>query len=616
MLTFAGRTHDITGETLIGRHATCSIVLEDDLVSRRHARVAKIDGLWMIEDCGSAAGTLLNGMRITEAQPLADKAVIRIGSVELVYTVGEGTGKARSVPPTSSLPWLQLVGRTISGHRIDAVIGRGNIAVVYRAHQPALQRDVAFKVFDPRFTAGAAARFRAGVSRVGVLSHPGLATLHEAGEEGGLLWCSVELVQGETAAALIKRDGSIAPAMALLIAEKAAEALAAAHQAGVVHGDLRPTTIFIASDGRVRLTDAGMTPIFDDAELDPAGHPRLAWYSAPELHSGGSHSSAADLYSLGCVIWHLLTGAPPFNGASAGAVSEAHATRPIPALPGTVKMPQAIRVRLDTLLRSLLAKQPGKRPTNLAAIQEELRDLRDDLDRAQVGAKARPTTRRRTKTNDGFPFLGVILALLVIGGVGYAFWYWRQHPPAPTGAPPVEAPAAPAPRPAPATPAPEPVGKPIVHLGFDSPADLQAMDILQGAPLLDGGALTGTANEAVGISVASALPAGAWSVQGALAVTTGDGQAVLSVVAEGKPVALVRVAATGITARIGDKEAKAPKPTGPVQVRLRAAGGSIACAVADKVILTAPAPAAGGQVRFEVAGVTWTLDDLLLSGAP
>ena len=623
-LTHAGHVHELTGDDVIGAHRSCLVVLTDLQVERRHARIFRDTGLWLVEDCGTAAGTLLNGERLTEAQPLVSGAVLRIGGQDLVFAVDHATTKVKAVV-VPSLPWLELAGRMVGGHQVESAIGRGSIGMVYRAVQPSLQRRVAFKVFDPAVTAGAEARFRTEVAKIASLKHPGLATLHEAGSEGGLLWCSLELVEGETAAALLQRDGVIAPAMALLMAERVAEATAAAHAAGVIHGDLRPTTIFIAPDGRVRLTDVGQLSIFERAEFDPAGPARLAWYTSPEAFREGAKAPSADVYSLGCVLWHLLVGRVPFDGPTAGAVAEGHARKPVPALPTTVRLSRPLLAKVNDLLQGLMGKTASWRPQTMLEVVEALRALRTAVETGpapverQRGFGSGDRPRPRVRTSGGGWVVPLVIALVVIGGVA-----WMVH----TLWPKISAQHLAPPQPESATTGSAPKAtlsglavKPTLDLRFDDPADLLAIEVLQGQPRLDGGGLTGAPGEAVGIACPISFRGKAWQIEVHVTLSNRDpdGQAVMTLQSAGTTQAVIRIGDDKIQASRGAAEGSLPRPSGPLILILREHAEGLRASVDGREIARLPAipSLTNGQLRIEVAGLSWTLDQLTFTdGTP
>jgi hypothetical protein len=367
MLVFRGHQVELpdAGECVIGRQRDCGLAIDDGAASRRHARVFRAEGRWWVEDLGSANGTLRNGEPLTARHALRNGDVIRIGEAEVLFGCDERESPAADGPVASAsrVDPQSLEGRTVAGYRIDALMGRSALGFLYRAQQASLQRAVAFKIFARRVVqgdAGFADRFRELVARAGALRHDGFVQLHENGIEDGLPWYAMELIQGDSLLHLLERERRLAPELALLVMERAALAMAAAHDAGIVHGDLAPRTIMLTGEGAVKIVDLGIA-----AELGRArdvGKPEGAWYAAPELSSNATAEPSADVYALGCVLHHLLTGAPPFTGPTAEAVRRGHLGSEIPRLRPAVP---ALPASIDELLPRLLNKNPEWRISDM-----------------------------------------------------------------------------------------------------------------------------------------------------------------------------------------------------------------------------------------------------------
>ena len=437
-LVIDGAEHPLTGELTFGRHRSCGIQIKDDGASRQHAKVYFADGIWWVEDLGSANGTFLNGTKITTRKRLRDRDAIGIGQVILRFDAGEDGSSSQAVAAVKAAPQVddakataahsggpalepkagakpatastangiditKFSGKEIAGYRIGQYLGRGMLGSVYKAQQLNLDRPVAFKIFDPARCdrdAGLAKRFLAEAGKVGSVTHDGLVQLHESGQHEGVLWCSMEWIDGDTLERLLARDGGVDPMMALLITEKVAEALAVAHATGVVHGDLRPSHVIVMGDGRVKLTDVGMMGIFEEAELPSKGPASLAWYLSPEEATEGISDPRSDIYSLGCLLFHLLAGRPPFTGADTGAVLRAHATQPIPAIATAAVRPLRLdTTKVDALLQGLLAKNRAWRHGTMEEVLAELRPLREA--QAKTPSEMRPALGRKSSETRG-----------------------------------------------------------------------------------------------------------------------------------------------------------------------------------------------------------------------
>ena len=405
-LDCSGTEIELNQECILGRHRSSGLQVKDEAASRQHAKVYVADGLWWVEDLGSANGTSLNGAKISSRKRLRNHDKIGIGQTNIIFSdVADGASGvvAAAAPKVDAAPHAdiaKLIGTQIAGYRIDRYLGRGMLGAVYHAHQLNLDRAVAFKVFDPERCvrdARLAKRFLAEAGKVGSVSDDGLVQLHESGEADGLLWCSMEWIEGDTLEKLMQRDGAVAPELAMLIVDKVAAALSVAHSHGVIHGDLRPSHIIVMADGRVKLTDVGMMGIFEEGELPSDGPAAVAWYLSPEEATDGASDPRSDVYSLGCLLFHLLTGKPPFTGADTGAVIAAHATQPIPSL-AKIRLPVALDVaKLDALVHGMLAKNPEWRHATMAEVRQELQPIRDCVSGTSSMPDAKPVMRRASE---------------------------------------------------------------------------------------------------------------------------------------------------------------------------------------------------------------------------
>lgn len=365
-LEYDGTVHRFEGDCVIGRHRECTVQVRADGVSRQHARITISAGAAHLEDLESANGTRLNGKRIAARTLLRDGDVLRLGHAELTFQ------------DTERLP--DLLGTQIGDYRLESLVGRGLVGGVYRARQIRLDRLVAFKVLDPRFglnNPGFAERFLHAVNHAASINHEGLVKLHECGQHEGLLWYSMELAEGETLEGLLKRDGVVAPPLALLIIDRAARALQAAHAADVVHGDLRPATIMVTEAGTVKVLDLGLVGLTGREGIAARARATVkqAMYLCPTQSRGSLADRRADVYALGCVLLHLLTGKPPFTGDDLEEVIAAHEHVPVPALAASLHLPKAF----DDLVQGMLSKKVDWRFAGMDEVLSVLADVRTKL---------------------------------------------------------------------------------------------------------------------------------------------------------------------------------------------------------------------------------------------
>jgi serine/threonine protein kinase len=285
------------------------------------------------------------------------------------------------------------IGTDLAGHRIEAVIGRGPMAVVYLARHLRLGRRVALKVLDPALANDEAFRERfIHESRIAAgIEHPNIVTVYDAGEVDGLLYVSMRYVEGTDLERLLESRGRLRPEVASLIVSQAAAALDAAHAEGLIHGGVRPAVILLergpGAAGRVFLSDFGIAQhVSSGTRLTRTGSfAGTVDYVAPEQIRGESEiDERADVYALGCVLYRSLVGEPPFPRESELVTIFAHLNDPPPSpsehRPG---LPAAI----DEVLQRALAKS---REDRFATCEELASATRQALTAAPVAVEVPP----------------------------------------------------------------------------------------------------------------------------------------------------------------------------------------------------------------------------------
>ena len=275
-------------------------------------------------------------------------------------------GRPGELPTASDASGLR--GRRIAGYLLEDEIGRGGMAVVYRAQDLRLGRTVAVKLLAPELARNDTFRRRfAHESRVAAaIDHPHIVPVFEAGETDGVLYLAMRYVEGRDLRALLDREGRLPLETACRIALQVASALDAAHAHDLVHRDVKPGNVLVAegtdSDRpeHVYLTDFGLTK----KSLSLSGFTSAGQfvgtldYVAPEQISGRPVDGRCDVYSLGCVVFEMLTGAPPYRRDDDMALLRAHQYDPAPPLTGLrPDLPPAV----DPVLAASLAKAPGDR---------------------------------------------------------------------------------------------------------------------------------------------------------------------------------------------------------------------------------------------------------------
>ena len=209
-----------------------------------------------------------------------------------------------------------MIGQNIGKYRVLDRIGRGGMGTVYRAIDETLHREVAIKVLNTELNdPSVARRFRAEAVTVARLNHPGIATVYELFQHEGQWLMVMEFVRGETLEALVTRKGPLPHPEAVDLCMQALAALAHAHSLGVVHRDLKPANIMFTESGTVKVMDFGIARVVGTEHLTSAGFMMgTPAYMAPEQVLGEDIDARADLYAMGVVLYHLLTGQLPFKG--------------------------------------------------------------------------------------------------------------------------------------------------------------------------------------------------------------------------------------------------------------------------------------------------------------
>ena len=258
-------------------------------------------------------------------------------------------------------------GETFAAYRIESVVGRGGMGVVYRAADLRLERPVALKLVAPELAEDEVfrRRFLREPKLAAALDHPNVVPIYEAGEHEGRLYLAMRFVDGSDMRTLLRQEGGLPVERSIAILEQVASALDAAHRRGLVHRDVKPANVLVDEDGHAYLTDFGVTKQLGGDSTDTGQIVGTLDYLAPEQIRGEDLSDRADEYALGCVLFECLTGAPPFRRATEAETLWAHMQDPVPPVPG--------RPELDPVLRKALAKEPGDRYGSCAELIEAAR---------------------------------------------------------------------------------------------------------------------------------------------------------------------------------------------------------------------------------------------------
>ncbi|MQA26610.1 MAG: Stk1 family PASTA domain-containing Ser/Thr kinase [Micromonosporaceae bacterium] len=335
-----------------------------------------------------------------------------------------------------------LIGALFDGrYRIRSRIARGGMATVYRAVDERLDRVVAIKVIQPDHAGNAEflEKFDREAKTIAQLTHPNVVAVFDTGEHNGLPYLVMEHVQGRTLRDLLAEKRRLEPVEAIGFAEPILAAVAAAHQAGLVHRDVKPENVLIGDDGAVKVADFGLARAVEASTEDSEGQlMATVAYVAPELVAHGRADARADVYSAGIVLFEMLTGRVPYSGERSVDVAYQHVEKDMPPPSRHVAgVPRPV----DDLVVRATRRDPGARPADAGAFLAELRVARDDsglnphlstqsLSRAVASAAVtprqyveyveylpEPEPRRRTG-------LIVATAVIVLGLIAAAGGWW------------------------------------------------------------------------------------------------------------------------------------------------------------------------------------------------
>jgi predicted Ser/Thr protein kinase len=326
-------------------------------------------------------------------------------------------------------------GRSVVGDRIadryevEELVGSGGMSSVYRARDTLLERNVALKILHAQYTGDDeyVERFRREARAVARLSHPNIVTVIDRGEDSGRQFIVFEYVDGENLKDYLGRTGPLPVRRALELGVEMARALSFAHQHGLVHRDVKPQNVLLNGDGEAKVTDFGIARSLDVEHGMTLTGTVLGTsnYIAPEQASGHRVTEQTDVYSLGVVLFELLTGDVPFPGENFVTVAMKHINEPPPSV---LERRPDVPMRLALAVDCALAKHPAQRFGTMAEFGQELQACMSELDSPDSAPTAivrapvvRASKKRQVRTRSRWPLwlavLGVILAAVVVGAL-------------------------------------------------------------------------------------------------------------------------------------------------------------------------------------------------------
>lgn len=332
-------------------------------------------------------------------------------------TASYGSGRTGTSPhpeehPGPLAPGTQLGKR----YRIESILGEGGMGAVYRAHDRELNRTVALKVIRPELTTRPTAveRFKREIFLASKVTHRNVLRIHDLGEAGGLRFISMHYVEGTNLKDLLRREGRLPIERALPLIHQIGEALQAAHEAGVVHRDLKPQNVLIDREGRPYIADFGISRSLEAGATMTETGALLGTvdYMSPEQARGEQVDHRSDIYSLGMIIYEILAGSVPFRSDNPLSVMMQRVHQDAPTL-------RQARSDIPPWLSSIVSRAMARK---VDARYESVRDLLRDLDRHRISI----AWRRLLKSRVLVPACG---GLLLLAGLATGIYYWLDRPP-------------------------------------------------------------------------------------------------------------------------------------------------------------------------------------------
>jgi serine/threonine protein kinase/tetratricopeptide (TPR) repeat protein len=329
-----------------------------------------------------------------------------------------------------------MTGRRLGHYEIADEISRGGMGVVYRAVDLRLRRDVALKVLPDDLVHDAARRERLleEARAASHLEHPNIAVIHDVDEADGVTFIAMELIRGEKLSDTLLR-GPLPVKRALDLSVEMAEGLARAHEKAVVHRDIKPANVMVTEDGHVKLIDFGLAKLVerfgDETATATVARPHTepgvilgtASYMSPEQARGLRVDHRTDVFSLGVTLFEMVTGRPPFKGATSLDTMHAILTQPVPPLSTSAGVSSETTAQVQRIIEKCTAKDADDRYQGMKDLIVDLRGARRVVESPSTSSAAIPPSRRSAAT-----LAGIAAAAAIAAAAG--LWWWNRNPPA------------------------------------------------------------------------------------------------------------------------------------------------------------------------------------------
>lgn len=354
---------------IVGRLKSCNLVLTDGLASRTHFKIERCGETFILTDLNSHNGTHVNGIKVEGEVELPLGATIRVGETLIGFRADNRDEEG------------MLAGKRLGGYHLVTRLGTGGMGEVYKAMQIALGRVVALKILNADLTKDRSfvEKFLREARAAGKFNHPNVIHVHEAGEDQGTYFYSMEFLDGGSVQDQVAKGGKLSPRRATEIVLQAARALEYAEKVGIVHCDIKPDNLMLTPGGDVRLADLGIAKTLNDkgkAEQSDGvfGSPH---YMSPEQARGLSLDHRSDIYSLGVTYYRLVLGKVPFSGKDAREIMEKQVyDEPMPPRRIDSTLPPA----LYNVLGRMLKKRAADRYSSASSLIKDLESVLTQLD--------------------------------------------------------------------------------------------------------------------------------------------------------------------------------------------------------------------------------------------